>query len=118
MMNTFSEFVGAFFKDIRPLSNFEIIELCKKLRITNFRGCFMRDEIYSLKSSKENNRDECFVMNTDDSSSPGTHWTAVSVSDGTTFCFDLYGLEPTVEIKKYCKNLAFSTLSKFRSQTK
>ena len=32
MINTFSEFVGAFFKDIRPLSNFDIIDLCKKLQ--------------------------------------------------------------------------------------
>ena len=100
MINTFSEFVGALFKDIRPLSNFDIIDLCKKLRITKFRGCFMRDEISSLKSSKD---DECFVMNTDHSSSSGTHWTAVNVSDGTTFYFDSYGLEPTLEIKKYCK---------------
>ena len=60
----------------------------------------MRDEINTLKSPKKNNRDECFVMNTDDSSSSGTHWTAVNVSEGTTFYFDSYGLEPTLEIKK------------------
>ena len=100
MINKFPEFVGACFKDIRPLSNFDIIDLCKKLKITNFRGCFMRDEISSLKSSKENNRDECFIMNTDDSNSSGTHWTAVNISNGTTFYFDSYGLEPTLEIKK------------------
>ena len=104
MMNTFSEFVGALFKDIRPLSNFDIIELCEKLKITHFRGCFIRDEIRSLKSSKD---DVCFIMNTDDSSSSGTHWTAVNVSNGTTFYFDSYGLEPTLEIKKYCKEPRF-----------
>ena len=45
----------------------------------------MRDEINSLKSSKKYKGDECFVMNTDDSSSSGTHWTAVNVTDGKTF---------------------------------
>ena len=107
MINIFAQFVGAYFKSIQPLSNFDIIGMCNKLKIKNFRRCFMRDEINSLKY----NRDECFVMNTDDSSSSGT--------DGRTFYFDSYGLEPTMEINKYCKkNLAFITLLKFRSQTK
>ena len=79
--------------------------MCKKLRITNFKSCFMRDEINSLKSSKD---DECFVINKDDSSSSGTHWTAKNVSDGTTFYFDSYGLEPTLEINKYCNEPRFS----------
>ena len=73
MIDTIAEFVGAFPKDIRPLSNFDIIDMCKKLKITNFRGCYMRDEINSLKYSEKYNSDECFIMNTDDSSSSGTH---------------------------------------------
>ena len=31
MMTSFEEFVGAPFKDIQPLSNFDIIRICKKL---------------------------------------------------------------------------------------
>ena len=31
MMTSFEEFVGALFKDIQPLSNFDIIRICKKL---------------------------------------------------------------------------------------
>ena len=96
MINTFAQFVGAYFENIQPLSNFDIIGMCKKLKIKKIRGCFMRDEINSLKY----NRDECFVMNTDNSSSSGTHWTAVNVTDGITFYFDSYGLEPTMEMKK------------------
>ena len=56
MINTFVEFVGAYFKSIQPLSNFDIIGMCKKLKIQNFRGCFMRDEINSLKYSKRYKR--------------------------------------------------------------
>ena len=67
-MTSFKEFVGALFKDIQPLSNFEIIRICKKLKISNFKGCFMRDEIRSFCGS-----DECFILNTDISSSSGTH---------------------------------------------
>ena len=60
-MNTFAEFVGASFEEIRSLSNFKITDMCKKLKINNFRGCFMRDEIHSLKYSKRYKSDECFV---------------------------------------------------------
>ena len=34
MMTSFEEFVGALFKDIQPLSNFDIIRICKKLKIS------------------------------------------------------------------------------------
>ena len=65
MMTSFEEFVGALFKDIQPLSNFDIIRICKKLKISNFKGCFMRDELSNLDAVSNN--DECFVMNLDKS---------------------------------------------------
>ena len=113
MMTLFEEFVAALFKDIQPLSNFDIIRICKKLKICNFKGCFMRDEICNLDAVSSN--DECFVMNLDDSNSSGTHWIAVNIADasdtsgvsGTTYYFDSFGLPPTKEIKGYCKEPRF-----------
>ena len=107
IINTFAEFVGAYFKHIQPLSNFDMIGMCKKLKIHSFRGCFMRDDINGLKYSEKCKSGDCFVMNTDDNSSPGTPWTALNVSDGTAFHFDSYGLEPTMEIKKHCNEPRF-----------
>ena len=120
MMTSFEEFVGALFKDIQPLSNFEINRICKKLKISNFKGCFMRDEIRSFCGS-----DECFILNTDESISSGTHWVAVNIASacdahgadtydasgevGTTYYFDSFGLEPTEEIKRYCKGFTIIT---------
>ena len=91
MMTSFEEFVGALFRDIQPLSNFDIICICIKLKISNFRGCFMRDEIKSFCGN-----DECFILNTDVSSFSGTHWVAVNIdgasgaygAGGTTYYFD------------------------------
>ena len=110
MMTSFKEFVGALFKDIQPLSNFDIIRICKKLKISNFIGCFMRDEIRSFAVATNG-----FVMNLDDSNSFGTHWIAVNIASatgisdvrGTTYYFDSFGLPPTKEIKKYCKESRF-----------
>ena len=125
MMTSFEEFVGALFEDIQPLSNFEIIRICEKLKISNFKGCFMRDEIRSFCGS-----DECFILNIDESSSSGTHWVAVNIVGacdanvvgtseasgdvGTTYYFDSFGLEPTEEIKQYCKEPRFYNSFEFQ----
>ena len=110
MMKTFKEFIGAYFKDIQPLSNFDIIRICKKLKISNFKGCFMRDEIKNFSG-----KDECFILNTDHSVSGGTHWVGVNIAcasdasgaGSTTYYFDSFGLKPTAEIKQYCKEPRF-----------
>ena len=33
------------FEKIKPLSNFDIADMCKKLDIKNFKGVFMMDEV-------------------------------------------------------------------------
>src|SRR6266849_6092448 len=85
------------FKKIEPLSNFQIIEKCKQLKIKNFKGVFMRDE---LKSSTDN---ECTVINIDHSSNEGTHWTCLFIENNVAYYFDSFGLEPPLEIKEYCR---------------
>jgi len=84
------------FKQIEPMSNFQIIEKCKDLKIRNFRGVFMRDE---LTISKKN---ECLVINTDHSQNEGTHWTCLYIKNGTSYYFDPYGFPPTPEVMSYC----------------
>jgi hypothetical protein len=80
------------------LSNFQIIEKCKELKIKNFRGVFMRNELKNNKALS----DECMVINIDHSSNEGTHWTCLFIKDGVSFYFDSYGFEPTLEVIEYC----------------
>jgi len=51
----------------KPLSNFELEDVVKKLKIKNFRGVFLRD---TLPAKPRKN--ECGIMNLDDSSGGGT----------------------------------------------
>jgi hypothetical protein len=88
------------FKTIEPLSNFEIIELCNKLKIKNFKGVFMRDELNYLRGATKN---ECMIINTDHSSNKGTHWTCLFTKNGSSVYFDSYGINPSLEVEKYCK---------------
>lgn len=84
------------FKQVEPLSNFQIIEKCKELQIKNFKGVFMRDE---LNKKKDN---ECMVINTDHSSNEGTHWTCLFIKKGASYYFDPYGFPPSKEVINYC----------------
>jgi hypothetical protein len=87
------------FKKIEPLSNFQIIEKCIELKIKNFKGVFMRNELN--KASRQVN--ECMVINTDHSLNEGTHWTSLFIRNGTSFYFDSFGFPPSLEVQQYCK---------------
>ena len=58
----------------------------------------MRDE---LKGSASNN--ESLILNIDDSSGDGTHWTCLCCQKGTCLYFDSYGFVPPIEVQNYCK---------------
>jgi len=55
----------------KPLSNFDIGDALKKIGLKNFRGVFLRDTL-----PKKPKRNECAIMNLDDTSGDGTHWVA------------------------------------------
>jgi hypothetical protein len=99
------------FKPIEPLSNFQIIEKCKKMKIKNFKGVFMRDEL----PMKQDNT-ECMVINIDHSRNDGTHWTCLFIKNGAGYYFDPYGFPPTLEVTDYCKDYNNNYYSSFPIQ--
>src|SRR5271169_2189455 len=89
------------FKIIEPLSNFQIIELCKKLKITNFRGCFMRDELLGMKRTAN----ESMILNLDDNSGRGTHWTCLFIKNSEAYYFDPFGMPMTQKLETYLEGI-------------
>ena len=91
---------------IKPLSNFDIIDICTSLKINNFKGVFMRDEPTICNSN-----DESIILNMDDSEGQGTHWVSLYVKGNNCYYFDSFGFEPPVEVINYCagKEGYFST---------
>jgi len=55
----------------KPLSDFDIEDVIKKLGVSAFRGIFVRDSLPNKPKIKE-----CGVVNLGDSSGNGTHWVA------------------------------------------
>src|SRR5688572_19599393 len=80
----------------KPLTNLELLEAAKKLNIPNFRGVFVRDEL-----PKKPRRNECGIMNLDDSNGVGHHWVDFFKNGNDKFYFDSYGLPPPTELIKY-----------------
>jgi hypothetical protein len=92
-----------------PLSNFQLLDAVKKLKIPNFRGVFLRTEL-----PKKPRKKECGILNLDGDltdETKGTHWVAWykngndSQGEGKAvkICFDSYGIQPTLELIAYLR---------------
>ena len=79
------------------LSNTDIDKYPKILKIHNFRGCYMRDE---LKNSKSNDV-ECGVLNLNLSNESGSHWTCWFKIKNHKYYFNSFGLPPPKELIDY-----------------
>ena len=66
----------------KPLTNSEILDAVRKLKIPRFRGVFLRDNL-----PVEPKRMECGVLNLDDTSGNGTHWVAWYTNNGKKLLF-------------------------------
>ena len=79
------------------LSNTDIEKYVKMLKINNFKGCYMRDE---LKNSRRNTV-ECGVLNLNLSNESGSHWTCWFKINSDKYYFNSFGLPPPKELVDY-----------------
>jgi hypothetical protein len=90
-----------------PLSNFQLLDAVKQLKIKNFRGVFLRNEL-----PKQPRKNECGILNLDSSDSlkNGTHWVAWYKKNLDKIYFDSYGIQPPLEIIEYLgENIYYPT---------
>ena len=93
----------------KPLSNFDLINWVKQLRIKHFRGVFSRDDLQS-----QINEPEVGIINLDTHSQPGTHWVCYrNVDKHYLEYFDSFGLPLPTQIQIYLqtsdKRIIYST---------
>lgn len=63
-------------RQLKPLSNYDILNLIEKLHIPHFINVFMRDKLPRKKSKLKTK--ECWILNHGSSQTVGTHWTALT----------------------------------------
>jgi hypothetical protein len=93
--------VGNILLPNEPLSNFQLIDAVKKLKIKNFRGVFIRTDL-----PKKPRKKECGIMNLDGDltdETKGTHWVAWAVSHSEKIYFDSFGIQPPLELINYLR---------------
>lgn len=78
---------------------YEIEEAMEKLKIMNYRGIFMRDQLNDLKPLEN----ECGILNLNSSKDLGSHWTAWYKKKDDIYYFCSYGSSPPIELEKYFK---------------
>ena len=83
----------------KPLTDYDITNLAKELKIKNFTGVFMRDTLLRV------NDVECGVVNLDTSVGNCTYW-ACYYKNNLRKCYYLrsFGLDPPIELRKYLMN--------------
>ena len=87
-----------------PLSNHQLIDAAKKVKLKSFRGVLCRDEL-----PKKPRVNECGILNLDDSDSNGSHWVAWFKKGHAKIYFDSYGLHPPDEITRYLGDVLYNT---------
>ena len=87
----------------------------KRLKIKNFRGVFMSDELPDKPLENE-----CGIINLESSKLQGSHWCCWWKAGNDKYYFDSYGILPPKKIVKYLKSpIVYSTfqLQQFNEDT-
>ena len=90
--------VDRFGNKSKGLSNFDIIKIAQHLKIPNFRGTYMLDELPKAPKYKESG-----IVNFNTSHEPGSHWVSFFKDGDKRIYFDSYGQIIPTEIKRYLK---------------
>lgn len=88
------------------MTDAEFIRHIHRLKIPNFRGYIMRDQLNELKPLNN----ECGALNIDDSSNNGTHTVCWFKKGKKKYYFDSFGVLPPKELISYLKSpIMYST---------
>lgn len=80
-----------------PLTNVDLEQYARTLKIPNFRGVFMRNQLPRRIHIKERG-----IINLDSDNGSGTHWVAYKKNGTHIVYFDSYGnLSPPLEMISY-----------------
>ena len=83
---------------MKPLTNFDLIDYAKELKIPHFRGVFMRDMLPKRIRVKE-----CCILNLNTSQQNGSHWVAYYKNAKDRVYFDSFGCITPIELQQYMK---------------
>ena len=81
------------------MSNFDLLNWVRFLKIPDFKGIFSRDSKDHLHKNRS-----C-IINLDDGIGPGTHWVATKIKGKKVFYFDSLSIHAPVEFVEYAQKI-------------
>lgn len=78
-------------------TNNQLCDMAEKLKIPNFRGVFMKDQLKTMTP----NENEGLIINFESSNQSGSHWVASYKNGNDKYYFDSYGADILPELKTY-----------------
>ena len=85
----------------RTMTDLNLLRYVTRLKIPNFRGVRMRDEL----TGKSPHHSECGILNLENHLQRGSHWTCWFKEGKDRYYFDSYGEPPPREIIQYLKSV-------------
>lgn len=82
------------------LTDVKINEIVNELKITNYLGTLMSDEVAGFKQ----NHDISAIINLQPHTELGSHWTAIATFNSTAYYFDSYAQSPPPRVVKFLKS--------------
>jgi hypothetical protein len=83
-------------------TNYELLDMIKKLGICNFKGIIMKDEFAKLDDPWDT---EYGIYNLQDSDETGSHWAAWCHKSNKWYHFCPYGADGPKEFITYCRRV-------------
>ena len=94
-----------------PLSSTKLRQLLRGRHGSHFLGIYPIDRLPKTLPHR-NRKGSCFIVNTDPSHLPGTHWLAVYVGCNLGEVFDSYGRPPPLRLQqwlaKHCRSWVYN----------
>ena len=90
-------------------TNIQLELMIKSLKIRNFRGVLMKDELRNLKPKTN----ECYIINLQNQNQNGSHWLGIWKKGRDVRYFDSFGTSIPEEVKKYYKGYKIKNFQSF-----
>lgn len=92
------------------LTNIEVEQLAKIMKLKNFHGVFLQDDIKEIKDKTKNGS---YIINYGTLKNGGTHYVVIMVNNNTVFHFDSFGATYSTDIADFIENIQFKAYNQF-----
>lgn len=94
------------------LTNIEVEQLARIMKLKNFRGVFLQEDLKTIKNKAQNN--SSYIINYGTEANGGTHYILIYFhNDNTVFHFDSFGAIYSNDVADFIKEIQYKAYNQF-----